>query len=111
MPFPVLTALTQAQCTHAAKATFVATSSKVLIDNGPVVLSGDPVPIAGCPFTVPPGKPQPCVKGVLSMPASKVMVEGKPAMLQGPGDMGQSAEQIPQGPLIYSSVQMKVTAT
>jgi hypothetical protein len=32
-------------------------------------------------------------------------------MLQGPGDLTQSAEQIPQGPLIYSGVQMKVTAT
>ncbi|WP_117190424.1 hypothetical protein [Rhizobium terrae] len=111
MPFPILTALSQAQCTHAAKASFIATSSKVLVDNGPVVLSGDQVPIAGCPFTVPTGKPQPCVKGVLSQPAVKVMVEGKPAMLQGPADMGQSAEQIPGGPLIYSSVQMKVTAT
>lgn len=111
MPMPILTALTQGQCCHAAKATFAATSSKVLIDNGPVLLSGDQVPIAGCAFTVPSGKPQPCIKGVLSMPASKVMVEGRPAMLQGPGDLTQSAEQIPQGPLVYSSVQMKVTAT
>jgi uncharacterized Zn-binding protein involved in type VI secretion len=111
MPLPILTALAQAQCPHGGKTTFAATSSKVLIDNGPVFVQGDCAPIAGCAFTVPSGKPQPCVQGLLVMAATKVMVEGKPAMLQGPADIGQSGEQIPQGPIAYASVQTKVTAT
>ncbi len=108
--FPILTALTVAQCTHGGPATLMATSSKVLIEAGPALLSSDQVMIAGCAFTVPTGKPQPCVKGQLSMPSSKVMAEGRPVMLKGPADLGISAEQIPGGPLIYSTVQMKVTA-
>jgi uncharacterized Zn-binding protein involved in type VI secretion len=108
--FPILTALAQAQCPHGGKVTLAATSSKVLVDNGPVFTQGDQGMIAGCAFTVPPGKPQPCVKGMFTMPSTKVMVEGKPALLKGPADLGQSGEQIPQGPLVYASVQMKVTA-
>jgi hypothetical protein len=89
----------------------MATSTKVLIDGAPVFVSGDQAIIAGCAFTVPPGKPQPCVKGQFTMPSVKVFVEAKPAMLRGPADLGLSVEQIPGGPLIYSTVQMKVIAT
>lgn len=111
MPLPVLTGLASAQCPHGAKATFVATAAKVTIEGGPVFVQGDQAPIAGCAFTVPTGKPQPCVKGVLTMPATKVLVEGRAAILRGPADLAQSAEQIPQGPLIYGAVQAKVLGT
>jgi len=111
MTFPILTLATQGQCPHGGMASFIATGAKVMIQGSPVLTQGDNVLVAGCAFTVPPGKPQPCVKGLNTMPSSKVMVGGKPAILQGPADLAQSAEQIPGGPLIYSSVQMKVMAT
>lgn len=110
MPLPVLTLLTQGQCVHGGKATFIAKSTKVLIDGGPALLLGDQVLVAGCAFNVS-GKPQPCVKGLNVMPAVKLVIEGKPAILQGPADLTQSAEQIPGGPLIYSGVQTKALAT
>jgi hypothetical protein len=111
MPMPILTALAQANCPHGGKVTFLATSSKVLIEAGPAFVQGDQAPIAGCAFTIPPSKPQPCVKGLLTMPSAKVLIEGKPAILRGPADIGQSAEQAPQGPLIYATVQTKVIGT
>lgn len=109
--FPILTALTVAQCTHGGPATLMATSSKVLIEAGPALLSGDQVMIVGCAFTVPTGKPQPCVKGQLPMPSSKVMAEGKPVMLKGPADLGISAEQKDSGiVVIEASVDGPVAA-
>jgi uncharacterized Zn-binding protein involved in type VI secretion len=111
MPLPILTALAQAQCPHQAKVTFVATSSKVLIEKGLVFVQGDQATIVPCAFTVPSGKPQPCVKGIVVTAATKVLVEAKPAIVRSPSDLAQSAEQIAQGPLVYSSVQTKVIAT
>src|SRR5690606_24268109 len=101
----------RSQCTHAAPATIAASSTKVLIDNAPAVLSGDQVAIAGCPFTVPPGKPPPCVTGRLTMPATKVIIEHMPAMLKGAADLRLSPEQAPNGPLTHTTVQTKVIAT
>jgi uncharacterized Zn-binding protein involved in type VI secretion len=111
MPFPIHTLATQANCPHGAKATFIATSSKVLIEGAPAMLEGDQAMIAGCPFTVPTGKPQPCIKAKLEMKAQKVRIEGKGVILQGPADLCESAEQIPQGPVTYATVQTKVLVT
>jgi hypothetical protein len=111
MPLPVLTLAAQAQCPHGMPASFMATGAKVLVLSSPVLVAGDQVMIVPCAFTVPAGKPQPCVKGVVPTAATKVLVGGKPAILKGPSDLAQSAEQIPQGPLVYSSVQTKVIAT
>jgi uncharacterized Zn-binding protein involved in type VI secretion len=109
--FPILTALASANCPHGSKATFMATSTKVMIEMGPVFVTGDQCIIIPCPFTVPPSKPQPCVKGVVVTASAKVLAEGKPVIVQSPSDLAQSAEQIPAGPLVYASVQMKVLAT
>jgi hypothetical protein len=111
MPLPVLTLSTQANCPHAAKASFLATSSKVLIDGTPAMLQGDQVLVAGCPFTVPSGKPQPCIKANLIMQAVKIKIESKGVIVQSPADMCESAEQIPQGPVVYAQVQTKMIVT
>ncbi len=111
MTFPILTQLTQLQCPHGIPAIVQASATKVLIDNGPSLLAGDLATIAGCPFTVPPGKPQPCTASKFATLSSKVFIEGKPVILQGIADLGVSAEQIPGGPLIYALVQAKVIAS
>lgn len=111
MPFPIHTLGTQANCPHGGKATYAATGAKVLIDGNPAMVQGDMATVAGCAFTLPNGKPQPCVQIKLPQVASKVMIDNKPAVLMSPGDLGQSAEQIPQGPAITAKVQTKVVAT
>ncbi|TGP85598.1 MULTISPECIES: hypothetical protein [unclassified Mesorhizobium] len=111
MVFPILTQLTQLQCPHGIPAIMQPSATKVLIDNGLPMLAGDLASIAGCPFTVPPGKPQPCTTSKFATLSSKVFIEGKPAVLQGVADLGISAEQIPGGPLIYALVQAKVIAS
>jgi hypothetical protein len=103
------------QCTHAAPATIIPTQPRVLVSGQPVATMSSQIVVAGCPFTVPPGKPQPCVLVKWLMPTARVLVMGQPAMVlpsPGPGPgLCLSPEQIPQGPPIVSAVQPRVLAT
>jgi hypothetical protein len=87
----------------------------VLVSGQPVATMSSQIVVAGCPFTVPPGKPQPCVLVKWLMPTARVLVMGQPAMVlpsPGPGPgLCLSPEQIPQGPPIVSAVQPRVLAT
>lgn len=103
------------QCTHAGPATIVPTQPRVLVSSQPVATMTSQIVVAGCAFTVPGPKPQPCVTIKWLMPSVRVLVMGQPAMLipapgVGPG-LCQSPEQIPQGPPIVSAVQPRVIAT
>jgi hypothetical protein len=87
----------------------IPTAPKVLVGGQPALTASDQWLVAGCAFTVPPGKPQPCVKVVWIGPATKVLLGGKPAVLSLSGGLCQSAEQAPQGPPLVSSSQIKAT--
>jgi hypothetical protein len=108
---PIVTQGTAIQCPHAMPATLTPSASKVLVDQTPALVMGDKGTVSGCPFTLPNGKPQPCVTALLTKAATKVMAENKPVLLMNPADLCQSAEQIPQGPVTWTSVQSKVLAT
>jgi hypothetical protein len=102
-------------CTHAGPATIVPTQPRVLVSGQPVAQMTSPIVVAGCAFTIPGPKPQPCVTVKWLLPSARVLVVGQPAMLipapgTGPG-LCQSAEQIPQGPPIVGAVQPRVIAT
>ncbi len=110
MSTPIVTMATTIQCPHAAPGTLTTAISKVLVDSAPPLVLGDKGSVAGCAFTVPTGKPQPCVSALLTKASSKVLAEGKPVLLMNPSDQCQSGEQIPQGPVVWSGVQTKVLA-
>lgn len=115
MPGLLMHANAVCQCTHAAPATIVPTQARVLVSGQPVATMTSQIMVAGCPFTLPLPKPQPCITVKWLMPSVRVLVLGQPAMLvpaPGPGPgLCQSAEQIPQGPPIVSAVQLRVIAT
>lgn len=113
MAFPILTAATVANCPHQAKVTFISTATKVLVAGSPPMLAGDLAPVGPppCPFTVPTGKPQPCAVAKLKLEAKKVLVEGRAVILRSPGDICESADKIPAGPVAYVNVQVKVSAS
>lgn len=104
------------QCTHMAPATTTPTQPRVLVNGQPVATVANIITVAGCAFTLPNGKPQPCVMVKWLQPATRVLVNGQPALLQptptGAGaGLCQSIEQIPQGPPIISMVQTRVIGT
>ena len=100
------------QCPHGAPSQVLATGARVTLTGMPVALFTDQIIATGCPFTIPPGKPQPCVLAKWLMPSTRVTINGSPAMVvaaPGPGPgIFQSADQIPNGPPIVGSVQTRV---
>ena len=96
------------QCTHAAPVTAITSNTRVLVSGRPVVTIADNFVVAGCPFTVPGPKPQPCVRVQWLVPATRVLINGQPALLQTSTGLCLSPEQIPQGPPIVSATQVRV---
>lgn len=110
MPGYLLTVASTVQCTHQAPATVTPSNTRVLADGSPVVTSADMHTVAGCPFTVPGPKPQPCVT-ITWVAATRVFVGGTPSVVQvtGPGQgTCNSAEQIKQGPPVIGAIQPRV---
>lgn len=110
MPGFLLTVGSGVQCTHGAPATAQSANTRVVVGTGPGVTSADLHTVAGCPFTVPGPKPQPCVT-IRWIPATRVFINGQPAVVQVPGTgqgICQSVEQLPQGPPVISAVQTRV---
>ncbi|MGV3721433.1 MAG: hypothetical protein ACO1SX_11045 [Actinomycetota bacterium] len=95
-------------CPHGGMVNGVPSSPKVLLGGQIALTAADQWLVAGCAFTVPPGKPQPCVKVVWMAPATKVLLGGKPAVLSLSSGLCQSPEQAPQGPPLTASSQTKV---
>lgn len=119
MPGFLLHANAAMTCQHAAgQAKVVPGQARVLVSGQPVAVIPPGAPtiavLPGCPFTVPPSKPQPCITVRWSMPSTRVKVMGLPVMLApapGPGPgICQSAEQIPQGAPIVGAMQSRVSA-
>ncbi|MEM9302726.1 MAG: hypothetical protein AAGE01_11470 [Pseudomonadota bacterium] len=109
MSTPIITQGTVATCPHAIPVTIAATGSKLLIAGTPAALLGDKGTIAGCPYTTPEPKPQPCVVAEFTKRSSKVLSGGTPVVLVNPADLCK-AGQIPNGPVVWSSPQTKVLA-
>lgn len=96
-------------CPHGGQMSTISTNTRVLVSGQPVANLSDIYLIAGCAFTVPPGKPQPCIKVLWLVPALRVLVNGQPVILQASTGICQSPEQIPQGPPIITTTQIRVS--
>lgn len=101
----------QAICPHGGPITTISTNARVLVSGQPVATMADQFLVAGCAFTVPPGKPQPCLKVQWLQPALRVTVLGQPAILRTSVGLCQSPEQIPQGPPTVLVTQPRVSGT
>jgi hypothetical protein len=102
------------QCFHAAPATGMTTNVRVFLGTQPAVTADELWSVAGCLFQIPVGagtKAQPCVT-IRWAPATRVFINGRPAVVQMPGP-GQGvclpAEQVPQGAPVISALQPRVS--
>jgi uncharacterized Zn-binding protein involved in type VI secretion len=98
-----------ALCPHAGQVTVIPSQGRVLLNGMPAATLGDTFLVAGCPFTIPPGKPQPCVKVQWLVPSARIQINGQPAILQSSTGLCQSPEQIPQGPPSIVATQTRVS--
>lgn len=111
MPGPLFHVGATAICPHGGSIQTVSSNTRVLVSGMPVVTMADASLIAGCAFTVPPGKPQPCIKVQWLVPAARVLVNGQPAILQTSTGLCLSPEQIPQGPPAVIVNQIRVVGS
>lgn len=100
-----------ALCPHGGQVSVTSTNTKVKVGGQAVAVMGDTFQVAGCAFTLPNGKPQPCMKVQWLVTAMRVKVGGKAVILQSSTGLCQSAEQIPQGPPNVTVTQTKVKGT
>lgn len=110
MPGPLAHVGASAICPHAGQVSIISTNTRVLVGGMPVATLADQFLIAGCAFTVPPGKPQPCLRVQWLAPATRVLVNGQPPILQTSAGLCLSPEQAPQGPPTFIVTQIRVTA-
>ena len=111
MPSPLYHVGATAICPHGGQITVISANTRVLVNGMPVATLADAGIVAGCAFTVPPGKPQPCLKVLWLAPAARVLINGQPALIQTSSGLCQSPEQIPQGPPTIVATQPRVIAT
>lgn len=110
MPGPIFDVGGSAMCPHGIPVTVVSTNTRVLLGGVPAATMGDTYMVAGCPFTLPGGKPQPCVRAQWLTPATRVLVNGQPVIVQSTTGLAISADQIPNGPPMIVSAQPRVIA-
>src|SRR6267378_6202268 len=79
------------QCTHMIPATTPPTQMRVLVMGQPVATTANLFMVAGCPFTLPGPKPSPCVQVKWLQPATRILVNGLPPILQTPPGPGSGA--------------------
>lgn len=94
-------------CPHAGSVSIITSNSRVFVSNQPVATQNDMFIVAGCPFTVG-TKPQPCITAKWLVTATRVKINGQPAILQSSSGICQSPEQAPQGPPTVVSTQVRV---
>ena len=111
MPGPIYHVGATAICPHGGQVTTISSNTRVLVNGMPAAVVNDTSIVAGCAFTVPGPKPQPCVKVQWLVPATRVLVNGQPVLLQTSSGLCLSAEQIPQGPPTIVATQTRVVAT
>ena len=108
MPGPLYHASAVAICPHGGQITVIPAAPRVLVSGMPVATMNDPTVIAGCVFTTPVPKPQPCIRVQWLVPAARVLVNGQPALLQTSAGLCLSAESIPGGPPTIVTTQVRV---
>ncbi|MBN1204055.1 MAG: hypothetical protein JXB05_03915 [Myxococcaceae bacterium] len=101
----------QILCPHAGQTSVISSNVRVKVAGQYVATLNDNYMIAGCPFTVPPGTPQPCLKVQWLVGSVRVKVNGQPVVLQDSTGLCLNPMQAPQGPPNIAVVQPRVKGT
>ncbi|MEX0348084.1 MAG: hypothetical protein AB3N15_01580 [Paracoccaceae bacterium] len=106
MSGPILHLGATVTCSHGGQALPVAPSARVLVNGQPSVAQTSPWTVAGCAF-VPIGGNGPCVSANYVVGATRVLIDGAPAVL-----MSSTSICAPTGtPLIPVQAQTRVIGT
>jgi hypothetical protein len=105
MPVPILTTMSTILCPHGGNVVLTTSDAQMKIQEAYALLITDVHTIAGCPFTLPPSTPSPCVVARWSAGAIQTQVNQIPVLLETSVGTCYSAAQAPQGVAVISQVQ------
>jgi hypothetical protein len=105
MGVPILTTASTLFCPHGGSVILTTSNTQVMIQGAPALLVTDVHFVAGCPFTLPPPKPSPCILVRWLAGAIQTNVFGVPVLLQSSVGICFSPEQVPQGVAIVAQTQ------
>lgn len=111
MPGPLFHVGGQAMCSHAGQVTAVSSNTRVFVSGMPVATMADVYTIAACTFTLPNGTPMPCLTVTWATPATRVLINGTPPILQTSTGTTNNAAQVPQGTASIVTSQTRVIGT
>lgn len=94
-------------CPHGGQAQPGGSSARVTLGGQPAVTVAHMMTIAGCPFSTAAG-PQPCTQVQWTSPATRVRIEGSPALLSSSGGICIGAAG-PAGPPQVVASQARVS--
>lgn len=109
-----LTTAALLQCPHGGTVNLTSSNGGVSADGAPLILASDSLTISGCPFQIPVGpgtKPSPCVRVQWLVTDTRCTVNGQPSLSTASMGLCLSAKQVPQGNLVISSTQAKVSSS
>ena len=98
-------------CPHGGQVQITPGNMRVKVGGQPVATMADQFLISGCPFMLPNGKPQPCVRIQWMVGAARVQATHQPVILNSSSGLCLSAEGIPAGPPTVVQAQARVRGT
>ena len=97
-------------CPHGGKANLLTANTKVFAARSPLLLESDIHPVIGCVFTLPGGKPSPCIRIEWSAGATKTAAKSTAPLLKNSIGKCYNAENAIQGVATIVNTQMKASA-
>lgn len=98
-------------CPHAGQVQAVASITRVTMGGLAPLAKDDTCTIAGCPFTLPPGTPSPCVEIQWLTATTRVKAEGKALLIDSSSGLCKAGTGAPQGSPNVVVTQQRVSAT
>lgn len=106
-----LTTTSTILCPHGARATLLTQNARVFALRSPLLLESDIHLVVACPFTLPGGKPSPCVRIEWSAGSPQTSVNRTAPLLKNSIGKCYSPENVIQGVATIVSTQNKVSAS
>ncbi len=102
-----LTAASSMQCPHGGQVQAVPSNLRAKAD-GPLLTQSDTFTIVGCPFTIPPATPSPCLQVKWIVADTRAKAAGNATLSQSDTGLCINAQNAPQGPVVVVNTQTRV---
>lgn len=105
----LLTTASMLMCPHGGTVTAISSNTQATAGGSPLVRASDTFIISGCPFTLPPSVPSPCMTVQWIQTDTQSKAAGDFTLSMNSMGLCLAATQAPQGTVLINNTQQKVT--